>query len=467
MQISEIIRLVLINLRQNKSKVFLTSLGIIVGTITIVMVIAIGKGGEQDVAEQFKTLNAETITVSVGSSDSFMEGMMGEMGGEMSGMMPDMSAMSGAMSSGSAASGRTSSSGMSSGGATSSRASSGGMSSGGNSAMASIVSSMANNNDLDQDSLDTILNFVPNVVSGALSASTQLAVLGGVLEEEVEYTIIGTQQDYADISNLSLLLGEFITEYDDSQTVSCVVLGYTVAAEMFDSIMDAYDAKIEIDGRIYVVNGVLAATGSVVSGFSPDTSIFMPYSTAQKYALDNDATSTISILASDVSEVDIVMTNIELVLEQQSDGGTYTVEDAGATMEAAMESANTLSLLLLAVAVIVFIVGGIGIMNVLFVSVKERTREIGVLKAIGTKKSDILLLFLVEAAMMGVIGGMIGVAASFGIMPLMEYTDITVVMTMDSVTLAFIFAVVTSTIFGFYPAFQASNLVPIDALNNE
>lgn len=136
-------------------------------------------------------------------------------------------------------------------------------------------------------------------------------------------------------------------------------------------------------------------------------------------------------------------------------------------MDAAMESATTLSTLLMAVAVIVFIVGGIGIMNVLFVSVKERTREIGVLKAIGTKKRDILLLFILEANSIGMLGGCFGILLSLGLLPLVEKTDMTVIITMQAVVLAFAFAVVTGTLFGFYPALKASNLIPIQALNNE
>ncbi len=292
-------------------------------------------------------------------------------------------------------------------------------------------------------------------------------MLGGDLEDAVTYTIVATQSAYQEISNLTLAVGSFIEDSDEENITRCVVLGYDVAIEIFGDVITAYDSKIELDGRTYVVKGVLNSMGSVVSGVAPDTSIFVPYATAEKYLLDRDAEIEFSILASDASEVDTVMTNIESVLTQSNPNSSFSITDAGATLEAAMESAETLSLLLLAIAVIVFIVGGIGIMNVLFVSVKERTREIGILKALGTKKRDILLLFVIEAAMIGFIGGTFGVLLSFGIMPLMEYTDITVVMSSSAVMLAFAFAVITGTLFGFYPAFLASNLVPIEALNNE
>ncbi len=320
---------------------------------------------------------------------------------------------------------------------------------------------------LTEEVLEYILEIVPNLSSGAISASTTASTYGGSLEDYADYTIVGTTEEYQEISNLTLMVGDFISVADDENETRCVVLGYDIASEMFDSLSDAYDAKIEIDGRVYVVTGVLSQMGTVVSGINPDTSIFMPYSTADKYLFDSDSTPQLSFLVDTINEVETVMANIELVLAQEYTTTTFNIEDAGATMDAAMESANTLSLLLLAVAIIVFIVGGIGIMNVLFVSVKERTREIGILKAIGTRKSNILLLFLIEACLIGVIGGVLGIGLSFACMPVLEYLDITAVMTGESLVYAFVFASVTATLFGFYPAFQASNLVPIEALNNE
>ncbi len=442
MRLSEIFRLVGINLRQNKFKVFLTSLGIIVGAATIVLVIAIGEGGQQDVAEQFKTLNAGTVTVTSGGMSDMMPGGMGDMFG------------GGGMSSGG---GMPSGGGMSSGGR-------------GDSAGGGTTTTRLPTNDsamLSEDSLEEILFFVPDIITGAIFATVESDVLGGDLEEALTFDVVGTQSEYAQISNLTPIIGSFITDLDEENETRCVILGYNVALDIFGSTQYAYDSKIEIDGRTYVVNGVLAQMGTVVSGVNPDESVFMPYSTADKYLLERNTSPQISVLATDVNAVPEVIQNIELVLTQSNPDGTYTIEDAGATMDAAMQSATTLSILLLAVAVIVFVVGGIGIMNVLFVSVKERTKEIGILKSLGTKKRDILMLFLTEAAMIGFLGGILGVLLSFGIMPLMEYTDMTVVMTAPSIILAFSFALLTGTLFGFYPAWKASNLIPIEALNNE
>ncbi|MFI3326932.1 MAG: FtsX-like permease family protein [Clostridia bacterium] len=474
MRINEILRLVLINIKQNKFKVFLTSLGIIVGAATIVMVIAIGEGGKQDVTEQYSTLNAGTITIETSSGSGFdldmmegmegMEGMMEGLDSIMGGMDSMMSGMTGGMTSGASSSASVPSASIGSG-----MSSAGGISSvpGMDSGITTTTTVDMDANALSEEELDNLLYFVSNIEYGALSASTTTDVYGGILEDYTEYTIVGTQESYQDISNLSLLIGDFITESDEENETRCVILGYDVAVAMFDSLTDAYDAKIEIDGRAYVVNGVLAEMGTVVSGINPDSSIFMPYSTADKYLLGDDTTPTISLLSNDINNVDQIMEDVALVLEQDLPDGDFDITDAGATMDAAMESANTLSLLLLAIAVIVFIVGGIGIMNVLFVSVKERTREIGILKAIGTSKVNILMLFVLEASIIGVLGGLLGIGLSLVFIPVLEYLNITIVMTSSSFLLAFLFAVVTGTLFGFYPAYSASNLVPIDALNND
>lgn len=136
-------------------------------------------------------------------------------------------------------------------------------------------------------------------------------------------------------------------------------------------------------------------------------------------------------------------------------------------MEAASKSNETLTLMLIAMATIVFIIGGIGIMNVLFVSVKERTKEIGILKAIGSSQKDILLEFIMEACCISLIGGIIGVLASFAVSPIISSFNIRLEMSVTGAILALVFSVVTGTVFGFYPAWKASKLVPVEALASE
>lgn len=136
-------------------------------------------------------------------------------------------------------------------------------------------------------------------------------------------------------------------------------------------------------------------------------------------------------------------------------------------MEAASKSNDTLQLLLIAMAAIVFVVGGIGIMNVLFVSVKERTNEIGIFKALGSSKRDILMEFLFEACFMSLIGAILGVMLALGITPIIESFKVRIELSVSGALLSLGFGVLTGTIFGFYPAYKASSLIPVVALNQE
>ena len=161
------------------------------------------------------------------------------------------------------------------------------------------------------------------------------------------------------------------------------------------------------------------------------------------------------------------MTNITTVMAEKYPNAEFAIEDAGSKMEAAEKSNRTLQLLLIAMAAIVFCVGGIGIMNVLFVSVKERTNEIGILKALGCSRKDILMEFLLEAMCISFIGAVIGVLLSLAITPIIESFSVRVSLSVGGAVLSLLFGILTGTIFGFYPAYKASRLIPVVALNHE
>ncbi|GFI22204.1 macrolide export ATP-binding/permease protein MacB [Lachnospiraceae bacterium] len=269
------------------------------------------------------------------------------------------------------------------------------------------------------------------------------------------------------ISNLSMITGEFLTNENDENKEKYCVLGYSIAKEIFGSVYAAYDDVVYIDARPYVVTGVLKEMGSVSSGISPDMTIFIPYETGVKYITGQNINPTITVISADINRVDMVIENIKTVLADSYANAEFTISDAGTKMEAASKSNDTLQLLLIAMAVIVFIVGGIGIMNVLFVSVKERTNEIGILKALGCSKRDILLEFLFEACFMSFIGSILGVLVAFGITPVIESFSVRVELSTQGALLSLAFGVITGTIFGFYPAYKASSLIPVVALNQE
>ena len=494
MRISEIFRLVWLNLSQNKFKVILTSIGIVVGCATIMMVIAIGTGGKLEVAEQFKNLNAGAIDISYGggnrgntgfsrggSSQSesggggrggadfgggmpsmdfgggmpsmdFGGGMpdmdfssMGEMPSFGGGSMPDMSGIAD----------------MFGGFGGSFDFFGGGRGDGGDNRMNQEKVTLT-----DSDREDLAI-FVPGVSDTTISYSTTTSVEGGELEEASYFTIAGVQENYLTISNLTLEAGSFLFEENNDGKEKVCVLGQSVAAEIFGDAQSAVEEEIYIDGRPYTVAGVLQEMGTVASGISPDTAVFIPYNTGIKYITGTDISPTVTVIAEDVNNISAVMEGVELVLSDSYPNTEFTISDAGSKMEAANASNDTLQLLLVAMAVIVFIVGGIGIMNVLFVSVKERTNEIGILKALGCSRRDILLEFLLEAACISLVGAIIGVLLALGITPVVELFSVRVELSVTGAGLSLVFGVLTGSIFGFYPAYKASRLVPVVALNAE
>ncbi len=416
MRISEIFRLVWLNLVQNKSKVILTSIGIVAGSATIMMVLAIGRGGQMEVAEQFKNLNAGAVDVTYESSGD------SERGGGPGGFFMF----------GFGRRGRD-----------------------------------RNQVTLKESDMEDIALFVPGLSDATISFSTNADVEGGTLDSASSYTIAGVKPNYADLSNLTLAIGDFLTEEDEEGKEKVCVLGSRAAKEIFGSAYDAYDGTVYIDSRPYSVAGVIGEMGTVASGISPDDAIFIPYATGIKYLTGSDVSPTITAIAEDVDNVPVIKEYIADTLAGTYPNAEFEISDAGSKMEAASKSNETLQLLLIAMASIVFFVGGIGIMNVLFVSVKERTNEIGILKAIGCSRKDILTEFLLEAACISLVGAILGVLFGLCITPIIESFSVRVELTVSGAILSLLFGVLTGSLFGFYPAYKASTLIPVVALNQE
>lgn len=526
MRISELFRLVWLNINQNKFKSVMTSIGIVVGAATIVMVIGIGRGGQMDIADQFAELNAGAIDVSYeyegedtesggfsfgGMMNTFFGGMMG---GGPGGGFGDNSQSSGA---GNGSQGSSGGPQMPGGGdfqRPDGSDSDGNMQrpDGGDSdgemqrpdggdgdgempgsgegedgqkpdenteddaaedvdteSETSMVDDRLNQEQiiLSTSDVEDIETYVSGINGATISYSTRSSVEGGNLTSAQNYTVAGVQENFAELGKLSLEEGYFLDDTDNDAKSRVCVIGSSVAKEVFGSAADAVNSTIYMDDRSYTVIGVLETSSSVVSGISPDTSVFVPYQTGIKYIAGEDIDPTVTVIAEDVNTLQTVISNVKTVLEENYPNASFTFEDSGSKMKAAESSNRTLTMLLSAMAAIVFLVGGIGIMNVLFVSVKERTNEIGILKAIGTPRADILLEFLAESAAISLIGGILGVALSFAITPVVSHFQVRVEVNVAACLTALGFAVLTGTVFGIYPAWKASRLEPVEALNAE
>ena len=324
MRISEILRLVFINLAQNKFKVILTSIGIVVGSATIMMVIAIGTGSKEEVAEQFKNLNAGAVDISYDSSSSSASSQQG-MGGLGLPSLPSM---------------RSSGSGFGGFGGSSSKKTSD-----------SIT--------LTSSDMEDLQAFVPGLSSATISYTTTSDVDGGELSASKSYSIAGVQSNYFTLSNLKLAIGETLTDSNNESKEKVCVLGNTVANDVFGSTYAAYGQVVYIDSRPYLVSGVISEMGTVASGISPDTAIFIPYQTGIKYLTGTHISPTITVIAENVDNVSKIKTEVTDVLSNSYPNAEFTVSDAGTKMQAASASNQTLQLLLIAMAVIVFIGGGI------------------------------------------------------------------------------------------------------------
>lgn len=286
-------------------------------------------------------------------------------------------------------------------------------------------------------------------------------------------SVVGITTAYAEVKSLEVEDGVFITEQNNKSSSKVAVIGPTVRDDLFgEDATDVVGQNIRINNIIFKVVGVTVAKGS--SGMSnADDMIYIPLSTAQRFLSGNEYLSTINIEAIDQESMSVLQTEITSLLldlhnitdSTQADFTVTTQEDM---IESASSISETLSMLLGGIAAISLVVGGIGIMNMMLTTVTERTREIGLRKAIGAKRKDINTQFLVEAIMLTFIGGIIGVMLGSSVAFILNYFDIiSTQVSLFSILLAFGVSAVIGIIFGYYPARRASNLNPIVALRYE
>lgn len=279
-------------------------------------------------------------------------------------------------------------------------------------------------------------------------------------------SVVGTTAAYADINNLSLQSGRFIKSPDVTNNSAVAVVGIDMAEDLFGRT-DIVSETISVNGRSFLVVGVLADAGESLMG-SENSNIIIPYTTAQRMFYISGVTSfTVAAESSelvDTAEVDL--TN-DLMLRFK-DEDAFSVMNQSTILESMDSITNTMAMMFGGIAGISLLVGGIGIMNIMLVSVAERTREIGIRKAIGAGRKRILLQFLIEALVVSTLGGLIGLGLSWVLLAILSFAmDMTYTMSAGVALLAVLFSMAIGVIFGINPANRAAKMPPIEALRTE
>ena len=400
-------------IRTHKLRSSLTILGIVIGVAAVIALMSIGRGVQTQILSQIESMGSNIITVSPGSVTE--RGIAG--------------------AGGSAAT-------------------------------------------LTLEDAEAISEQVPYVAAVApYSTAFQQLIVGG---ENVNAQVMGVTPEYQEANNLDTSAGVFISQYDYEHGTKVAVLGSNVATTLFSGV-NPIGQQLRMGNNIVRVAGVLESKGRTMFG-STDDAIMIPLSTLQqtisqsRTATGGHVVSSIAVIVTDEEQADSVVTEITSLLRTRhqlaaSDDDDFTVRSMEELVSTITEVSGTLTIFLGAIAAISLVVGGIGVMNIMLVSVVERTREIGIRKALGARERDIWGQFLTESAFLSFAGGLIGVAVGWGASKLISGVEImgtiTTVVSADIVILALGVAVGIGLAFGFLPARRAARLNPIEALRYE
>ena len=408
MDFLQTLRIALRALRTNKMRSFLTMLGIIIGIAAVIAMMAVGTGASYVISQQIASIGSNIILVIPGSTTS---------GGLRTG----------------------------SGGAQT----------------------------LSSDDVKAIMAECPSVASAAGTVRTSGQVVNGNMNWSS--LIMGGTPELFDIREWPVVSGRPINQEDESGAIKVCLLGQTVAENLFGSV-DPVGSIVRIKKIPFTVIGVLERKGQSPQGTDQDDAVFVPLRTAQRNLVRSQRTGIVGaviVKAKNEELINKAESEIQSLINQRHriTGGKepdFSTRNLSEILAVAEKSAQAMSLLLGAVASISLIVGGIGIMNIMLVSVTERTREIGIRMAIGAKKNDILLQFMTEAVLLTMLGGIIGIVLGAGgatvVSRLLEWPTM---ISISSITIAFFFSAAVGIFFGFYPARKAAGLNPIDALRYE
>jgi len=318
---------------------------------------------------------------------------------------------------------------------------------------------------------------LPSIWLDELSESGKLAATSEIISGNTTYNVNGTSFDvsvngvnqyYGFISSLELASGRFLSSIDLDNNLPVVVIGPKVAKELFPMVSDPVGETMVIQGIQFRVIGILTERGTSFNG-DLDATAYIPLDFAGTMFPSFLNSKTYYLASQNEDTVDASMNKIssylDIVLPSSND---YTVFSQSQILGVMNTLMGLLTTLLAGIASISLIVGGIGIMNIMLVTVRERTREIGVRKALGAKRSQILIQFLIEAVIITTLGGLIGLAISYvGAAIIQQLSDFKVTVGLDSVILSLVFSITIGVVFGIYPANKASKLEPVEALRYE
>jgi len=312
--------------------------------------------------------------------------------------------------------------------------------------------------------IPTVKDVVP-MLSGKVNVTTS--------ESTGSWTVVGTYPNFADVAKLTYVKGGFYGQTEEDEHTKIAILGATVAEELFGKRdPDVIGETITLGKKDFAIGGIIDYRGGSFGPISIDESIFTPYSAGYRYVLGKNGKFSFNVNASDISVLEPTMNALAVALRGTHNLGPGAVDDfrlrdMGATVASAQSSSQTMAILLASVGLIVLIVGGIGIMNIMYVTVSERTREIGIRKAIGAKDEYIMWQFLNEAFILTSVGYLAGIVVALAIHWLLIGMGVKIVFVPWSLILSLVVTFAIGIFFGYAPARKAASLDPIEALRYE
>ena len=389
----------------NKLRALLTMLGVIIGVTAVITMIGIGEGAQKSVMDRIQSLGSNLLFVSPGVARG------------------------------------------------------GGM----------VVVTMGSSQRLTRNDAEAINARIPEIEATAPEISRNVQVK--YENKNWNTRIVGTTPEYETVRNFKTVKGRYFTHSEERAASKVAVLGANLVETLFENI-EPIGKTIRIGGKAFEVIGVLESKGQ--SGWNnPDDQIIIPLTTAQRRVLGVDYLSTITAKVASSKNMDRAFLEMERVLRREhklreSQDNDFWIRNQADLITTFQETQQTFTFLLAGIAAVSLLVGGIGIMNIMIVSVTERTREIGVRKAIGATKRDVMLQFLIESIAMSVTGGLIGIAVGLAAEYLINaYGTLPTVVSPNAILLSFLFAAFVGISFGMYPAWKAANQNTIDALRYE